>query len=423
MLAALIGTTIICYFSAITIERHRIDGHSTAWLISIVGALILYLCFFKIKGLLGGSLLVPLGVSYYTFRLISYLIDVHWGKIKAERNFLNFAAYVAFFPHLIAGPIQRADDFLPQIHFKRQLVSPSFFRGITRIMLGLFKKLVVADQLALLTNYGFLHAGESSSVPSMLAFYLFPLQLFMDFAALTDIAIGVGLLFGIESPENFDRPFTAPNISEFWRRWHMSLTGWLRDYVFMPVRMSLRDWGNIGLAFSLTINMMLIAFWHGFRLSFLTFGLIHSFFIIIDVFSLPYRKRYYKNHLIAAQLAAFFGPIFTYHIVALANVFFRASTFSEGYRLLGGLFTGVENFGESLFRVSVDDRAWISLPLAGLAILGDWGIKRLPASLSLIQRRWIRWAVFVNTSFVCFFILMLLAAGNHESSPFLYENF
>ncbi len=424
MLSALLASTVICYFAAIFIENRRNteNGDKVVW-VAIVGLLVLYLCFFKIKGLLENSIIVPLGVSYYTFRLLSYILDIHWEKITAERNFVRFAAYTAFFPHLVAGPIQRADDFLPQIASGERIAPPRIFRGVLRIVHGLFKKLLVADSLALLTNYGFLHAGEHSSLPSILAFYLFPLQLFMDFSALTDMAIGIGLLFGIESPENFDRPFLAPNISEFWRRWHMSLTGWLRDYVFMPSRMAFRNWGDSGLMLALTVNMMLIALWHGFRSSFLTFGLIHSLYLIIDASSLRYRKRYYKNHLLAASAAALIGPVFTYHLIAIGNVFFRAASFGDGYQLLAGLFAGFENLGDYLTNIPVDDKAWLAIPLSALAIYCDSRLKRLPQSWFDIQPRWMRWAVGINALIVCLFAIMLLAAGGHETSPFLYENF
>lgn len=346
MALALAAATAICYLAALRIEQLRSDGRTTWLLIATVGSLVLYICYFKLLGVLasGTSVAVPLGISYYTFRLISYMLDVHWGKIEAERSPVRFAAFVAFFPHLVAGPIQRADEFLPQVRLDRAEWSSQLWRGLARILLGLFKKMAVADPLLLLTSYGFAHAGESSAVPGLLAFYLFPLQLYMDFAALTDIAIGVGLLFGIESPENFDRPFLAPNITEFWRRWHMSLTGWLRDYVFMPLRMALREWGNYGLVLSLTINMMLIALWHGFSSSFLVFGLIHSTYLIVDTLSWPYRKRYYKTHTLAAKVAALVGPVFTYHLVAIANVFFRVPTFSDGAQLLSSLTVGSDDF-------------------------------------------------------------------------------
>jgi D-alanyl-lipoteichoic acid acyltransferase DltB (MBOAT superfamily) len=426
MALALLAATTICFAAAWQIDRTRSSGGG-GLLGATAGALVLYICFFKIQGLIGSgsSIAVPLGVSYYTFRLISYVVDVYWGKIPAERNAIRFAAYVAFFPHLVAGPIQRAEEFLPQVRPERTDWRPQIWRGATRILLGLFKKLAVADPVSLLVAYGFAHAGEGSSLPSVLALYLFPLQLYMDFSALTDIAIGVGLLLGIESPENFDRPFMAPNISEFWRRWHMSLTGWLRDYVFTPLRMGLRNWGNVGLVASVTINMLLIALWHGFRTSFLVFGLIHSAYLIVDVLSAPYRKRYYKNHKIAATTAAFLGPLLTYHLVAVADVFFRVPTFSAGAQVLGGLASGLGGVPGAIAAATAppNHHAWVAFPFAVLAVMGDSARRRSLASAAEMEVRWLRWSAYTVTTVLCVFVVLMMLAVRGEVNPFVYENF
>src|SRR4051794_20991182 len=239
MAMVLVVLSTCCYWAARIIRAQRARPLAKATVAVVCAALVLYLCYFKARAALSGdaSFIIPLGISYYTFRLISYVVDVYWGTIEPERNWVRFAAYVAFFPHMVAGPIQRAEHFLAQVAPYRETWHFEVLPGVYRILLGLLKKLVVADRLAALVDYGFSNAGLNSPVPSALAFYVFPLQLYMDFAALTDIAVGMALLLGVRSPENFDRPFAAPSISDFWRRWHMSLTGWLRDYVFVPVRM------------------------------------------------------------------------------------------------------------------------------------------------------------------------------------------
>ncbi len=421
------ATTGICYWAALEIDRLRSANQRTLLFTATVGAFILFICFFKLRVLLtpNAALAVPLGISYYTFRLISYIVDVHWGKIQPERSAIRFAAFIAFFPHLVAGPIQRAHEFLPQTYADREGWSPKPWKGSQRILLGFLKKIAVADTLAMLVNYGFAHAGESSAAPSMLAFYLFPLQLYFDFSGLTDIAVGIGLLFGIESPENFNHPFSASNISEFWRRWHISLTEWLRDYVFMPLRMALREWGNSGLVISLTVNMLLIALWHGFRSNYLVFGIIHSAYLTFDVLSLPYRKRYFKSHASAAKIAAILGPVFTYNLVAIANIFFRASSFADGAHLLVGLAAGYKNFieGIALAMAPPNGHAWAALPFAALAILGDWARKQWPDMLSQIEPRWLRWSAGMAIVVSTIFVALMMAAGRHEANPFLYENF
>jgi alginate O-acetyltransferase complex protein AlgI len=427
MAVALLSTTAICYFAALRIEQLRASKAGSALLATSVSALVLYISFFKLRSVwaTGDSVAVPLGISYYTFRLISYVVDVYWGKIEAERDPIRFGAFVAFFPHLVAGPIQRAEQFLPQVRKDRSPWEAQVWRGVTRILLGCFKKLAVADPLSTLVNYGVARAEYASSVPSAMVFYLFPLQLYMDFAALTDIAIGVGLLFGIESPENFDRPFTAPNISEFWRRFHMSLTGWLRDYVFMPLRMALRGWGNAGLALSLTINMVLIAIWHGFRMNFLVFGLIHSGYLIVDALSWPTRKRYYRKYPAAAKIAALTGPVLTYHLVAVANVFFRAPTFADGAQVLGGLGGGIGNLADAVSAAMAppNQHAWVALPFAAIAVWGDSLRKRWLASGPGLWPLWLRWSAYTATAIMSFFLVLMLLARGQETNPFLYEQF
>jgi hypothetical protein len=217
----------------------------------------------------------------------------------------------------------------------------------------------------------------------------------------------------------------APNISEFWRRWHMSLTGWLRDYVFMPTRMALRNWGNAGLVLSLTINMLLIALWHGFRTSFLTFGLIHSAYLIVDVLSAPYRKRYYKKHAIAAKAAAVAGPVFTYHLVAIADVFFRVPTFSAGVQVLTGLASGLADLSDALATAAAppNHHAWVAFPFAALAIIADAARRRWHGSAAQLDVRWLRWSAYTVTTVLCVFVVLLMLAGRREVNPFVYENF
>jgi alginate O-acetyltransferase complex protein AlgI len=423
----LLLVTTVCYCVALGIQRLRSSSAGTALLAAAVTALILYISFFKIRAVseTAGFIAVPLGVSYYTFRLISYVVDVHWGKIEAERNWIRFAAYVAFFPHLIAGPIQRAEDFLPQVRPERLRWQSQTFRGVTRMLLGLFKKLAIADPLSGLVSFGVAHAGLGTSLPSAMAVYLFPLQLYMDFSALTDIAIGVGLLFGIESPENFNRPFAAANITEFWRRWHMTLTGWLRDYVFVPMQMALRNWRRVGLIFSLTVNMVLVAIWHGFRMSFLVFGLIHSVYVIIDALSAPTRRSLYKRYPAAARIASVVGPVFTYHLVAFAAVFFRAPTLAGGGRILAGLTVGLGDLVGSIADATKppNHNAWAALSFAVIVLIMESLVERWHGRGAELRPRWLRWSAYAAATVTSIFVLLALLAGGRESSPFVYAQF
>ena len=173
MAVALFAATLLAYAVAIQLEKFRARKIAARLMLAAVSVLVLYLAFFKAKTLLhlGGSPLIPLGISYYTFRLISYIVDVYWGKLEAEHSFITFAAYVAFFPHMIAGPIQRASSFLPQIH---QSSEPRVLEGLARMMLGFFKKALIADNLALFVDYGYRHLHSGSSIPSLVSIYVYP---------------------------------------------------------------------------------------------------------------------------------------------------------------------------------------------------------------------------------------------------------
>jgi hypothetical protein len=393
----------------------------------MVSALVLYIVAFKIRAMLypGGSIAIPLGVSYYTFRLLSYLLDVHWGTVPAERSLVPFAAYVAFFPQMMAGPIERASSFLLQLGTSESPWRGRTFEGVARILLGFFKKFVVADNLALIVDYGYQHPGSGSSVPSLLSLYLYPVQLYADFSGLADIAIGIGLLFGLRGPENFDAPFSASSISEYWRRWHMTLTSWLRDYVFMPLRMATRNWGTFGLVVSVVVNMMLIAVWHGFTLGFVAFGLVNATFLVLDVLTSSRRQKLWRRHPHLVKAGTVLGALVTYHIVSLSETFFRAPSFGDAARLLGGLASGLDGVGVALAAVTAppNHHAWIALPAYVLTEVADAVRRRRGIGLPAELPRWVQWSAVTCAAIACVFMSLLFLARQTGSNPFVYANF
>ncbi len=294
--AAMAVATVFTFFAGKLAGDTSSQRRAYAAFSSAIAVLTLYLAFFKIAAVLPfgrfGRLAIPLGLSYYTFKLMSYVIDIYWGKIEPAQSFMEFAAAIAFFPQLVAGPIQRPGDFLTQVQLaeiRPTQVSPArtaLWMGLSRLVWGLAKKVLIADNLAPTVNYVFAHVRGLHGVELLAGFYLFPLQMYADFSALTDIALGMGLLFGIQGPENFNRPFTAFSISDFWRRWHMSLTNWLADYVFTPLRMATRSAGTAGLALSITINMLAVGLWHGLTWGYFVFGLVNAAYLVGDVLTM-----------------------------------------------------------------------------------------------------------------------------------------
>jgi hypothetical protein len=250
--------------------------------------------------------------------------------------------------------------------------------------------------------------------------------MYADFSGLTDIAVGAAMMFGIESPENFNAPFSAASPSEYWRRWHITLTLWLTDYVFTPLRMATRNFGNAGLVFSLFVNMVLIGLWHGFRWTFALFGVVHAIYLSCDALTARVRKRYYKSNPMADRLTNWIGPVVTFHLVAIAFVFFRADGVGAASKLFRHLFDGIGRFSPEFQEVL--SRPGRALPvLAGayaLMEIADWFRRRYArGEFLLMMPRWGRWSVYSCTAVTVMFVVLLLLAGGQNRNPFLYAIF
>ena len=218
-------------------------------------------------------IVVPVGVSFFTFKLISYVIDIHRQRIEPAGGWLQFATYIAFFPTLMSGPIDRPGKFLPQLDVIHRLDEPKAVDGCRQVLWGIFLKMCLADNLAVLTDSVWAAPDVYDASRLVAAVALFPLQLYADFGGYSHMAIGVAKVLGFDVAVNFKAPFLARNIAEFWQRWHISLTSWLTDYVFMPLNIAMRGWKQLGLVLAVIINMVLIGFWHGADWTFGVFGL------------------------------------------------------------------------------------------------------------------------------------------------------
>jgi D-alanyl-lipoteichoic acid acyltransferase DltB (MBOAT superfamily) len=412
----LLCTTLLTFFAA----RSRSAAlHATA-------LIFLVLAFFKSLPLIGIDALIPLGVSYYTFKLAGYLVDCYWGAIEPERRLLPFLAFASFFPQIVAGPIQRAQTFLPQVERAESNSGPAVTRAALRIVLGFFKKFVIADNLGIIVNYVYSHLAGRPGAPAALGFYGYPLQMYADFSGVTDIAIGASALLGISAPENFDAPFCATSPSGYWRRWHMTLTQWMTDYVFTPLRMSLRSLGNAGLVLSLFANMILIGLWHGFYWNFAMFGVVHAVYLSVDALTQKARRRWYKRYPNIDRLTDWTGPFITFHLIAVAFVFFRADnlqTVELMFRQLLGAWGPLspefrDLIGQGGTSLSVLAGAWLLMEGADALRRRFW-TRPLPSA----SPRWTRWSVYTMATLAVFFMICLLLTSTRESSPFLYEIF
>ncbi|MBV9913653.1 MAG: hypothetical protein JOZ93_13805, partial [Sinobacteraceae bacterium] len=257
-------------------------------------------------------------------------------------------------------------------------------------------------------------------------FYGYPLQMYADFSGITDIAIGASKLLGIDAPENFNAPFAAPSPSEYWRRWHMTLTLWMTDYVFTPLRMALRSFGNVGLVVSLFGNMILIGLWHGFYWTFALFGAVHALYLSVDALTQRARRRWYKKYPQLDRVTNWLGPLLTFHLIAVAFVFFRADSIATVAAMFRQLLSGwgplTPEFRELISSGSTSmlvlAAAWLVMESADALRRKYWN-----RDLPFAAPRWARWAGYGVATMAMFLLMCLLLTDVREKSPFLYEIF
>lgn len=280
------------------------------------------------------NIILPIGISFYTFQTLSYTIDVHNNKIRAHRDIISFFAFVAFFPQLVAGPIERAKNLLPQFLIKRKFNYDFAISGCKLILIGLFKKMVIADNISLIVDPIYSNPNDFLGFPTLLATIFFAFQIYCDFSGYSDIAIGLARLLGFKLMTNFNTPYFSKSLTDFWRNWHISLSTWFKDYVYIPLggnRISKKK-----MYLNILITFLLSGFWHGANWTFLIWGAIHGFGLIIEK-NFSFRL---KNNFISDSLRIFS----TFSIVCLAWIFFRSATFSDSILIFNSLFVDISDY-------------------------------------------------------------------------------
>jgi len=415
LLLVLASLAVFGFGHAIAAARH--ERRKKLLLACGVASLLLLVTAFKLGGQING-LIFPLGLSYYAFKLIAYLVEVYWDESALEKDVVTFCLYPAFFPQIVSGPIQRPRDFFAQ--WRRLAPAPADFAliedGFRLILGGLMLKLLIADRLgAFIAVVDATPARFNLSVNAAnIACYT--LQLYADFAGYTNIALGVGKLFGITGPPNFNAPFAAPNIQEMWRRWHMSLTFWLTDYLFLPLQMALRGFGRAGLALCITINMVAIGLWHGLTLNFLGFGAFHALCLNVTAFTAGPRKYVFGRHAATRALARLCGAVITFCLMTLSMLFFHTQTLASAwlhFQLLTSLFpAGTLGWGD--IRADVADPVPICMALAYYFSIGAPGLRPLARPAGLFVPNWLQYGL----------ALLLISAMTLESAGgFIYGQF
>lgn len=357
------------------------------------------------------TIILPVGVSFYTFQSLTYIIGVYNHKITPTNKLVSFLAYVSFFPQLVAGPIERAQYFLPQFFEKKVFDYHSMRTGILKIAVGLFKKIVIADRLAAFVNDVYADIPAASGLPLMIAVLFFAFQLYFDFSAYSDIAIGSARLLGFNLRANFLRPYLSKSFSEFWTRWHISLSSWFRDYVYFPLG------GNRKGARRTVLNIMIVfllsGLWHGASWNFVIWGGVNGLFLLVfdRIFHLEQRGNIKK----------FLAPAFVFCCWAVSLIFFRSQTFADAidvFRHLG--FEGNDllyNFGLKAPELK------FAFFLLGAGMLFEWIVEKWGETLS----QWfyknpliVRWSVYLA---IVLSIIYLGSYGSGTDNTFIYFQF
>lgn len=383
----LVFSTLLDYFSAIKIEGSQTKSGQKFWLWLCISINLGFLGVFKYYNffaesfaeLLNGfgfhtnpvllNLILPVGISFYTFHGLSYIIDIYYGRIKSERNFVDYSLFVSYFPLLVAGPIERATHLLPQLKVKREFNFEKAKEGVYQIIWGLVKKVVIADSCAIYANEIFDNHNSMNSLSLILGAIYFAFQIYGDFSGYSDIALGTSKLFGIDLLKNFNYPYFSRDIAEFWRRWHISLSSWFRDYLYIPLG------GSKGSKLFQVRNTFIIflvsGFWHGANWTFIAWGLINAIYFLPLLLSNQNRKNL-DNFTLGfnfSSVRVILNIVTTFCLTTLAWIFFRSKTIHEAIAYIQRMFSNF-NFKEEYLAIERYNHNLITLLF--IFIIVEW---------------------------------------------------
>lgn len=358
------------------------------------------------------NIILPVGISFYTFQTLSYSIDVYKRQLQPTKNFIVFSAFVSFFPQLVAGPIERASHLLPQFYKERTFDYSKAVDGMRQILWGLFKKIVIADNCAQYANLIFNNYSDYSGSTLVLGAIFFTFQIYGDFSGYSDIAIGISRLFGFDLMKNFDFPYFSRDIAEFWRRWHISLSTWFRDYLYLPLGGSRGSkWIKVRNTF---IIFIVSGFWHGANWTFIVWGFLNALYFLPLLLTNTNRSHLeiVACNSVLPTFKEIYGMVTTFLLTVFAWIFFRAETLSDAFNFIRGIFS------KNLFHLPTVRPTFLLLLLL-FFVLVEWFGRRGNFALETFlirQSRILRWSFYL-------FLLVLLFLFQRESETFIYFQF
>lgn len=417
----LLFSTLVDFFIGQKIHQSKNKIIARNWLLLSILTNLSLLVFFKSLPLIGAlfddstissTLSIPIGISFYTFQTISYSIDIYRNKNKPELSLLNFACYISFFPQILAGPIERASKLLPQL----QSLSPNpnlTFQGLKLILFGLVKKVLIADKLALIIDPIYASPESFNGIIILFATLLFSFQIYCDFSGYTDIALGSARLFGIKLSTNFNKPYTAKSIREFWQKWHISLTTWFRDYVYLPLGGNQGNW--IFITRNVLIVFLLSGIWHGVGITFLLWGVFHGLIYLIERFFRQQKLNVFNEN-----------SILIFFVISFLWIFFRAESLNDLFIIfskfgnislqdlsLSEIVNSIELLGQSLYTIGI-----ILTLLFAFILIDFFRIDEL-----IINRNLDKKPVFLELFIINISLISLLLFGDWGGEKFIYFQF
>ena len=436
MLPILLVATMIYYVLGICIEQANDKRASLLKTIGVViGILVLgyfkYFNFFmdSFVALLNScgmyvhahtiDIIMPLGISFFTFRLLSYVIEINRRRISACRDIVNFATYVSFFPSILSGPIDRPNIFLPQLEKKRVFDYSMMVDGCRQILWGVFKKVVIADNLAKYVDPIWNNIADQSGSTLVLGIILYHIQLYADFSGYTDMAIGLSKTLGIKIANNFKTPLFALNISDYWKRWHISLTSWLTDYIFMPLNVRYRDAGKWSVVLAIMVTFTVSGLWHGANWTYVLWGVYHGLlYIPLILLGAFYKKAKIKTNRLGLPVLKDVGRmLLTTTLVVIGLILFRAPDLQTAWGYLCGICNG------SILTVPNLISYYFYIPMIisiALMIVVEWFERKndgYPSFSLFMSNRFMRWGFYI------LLLCMILVWGAFNNQQYIYFQF
>lgn len=437
----LAGTIVIDYFAGIIIENGSNPRKRKLFLLLSLIANIGVLAVFKyynffienIDQLFNSfgievvpiphlGILLPIGLSFHTFQAMSYTIEVYRGNQKAERNFIIYSLYVMFYPQLVAGPIERPQNMLPQFYQKYDIDYSRIVSGLKQMLWGFFKKIVIADRLSVIVNNGYSNVESYDGLSLLFCTYCFAFQIYCDFSGYSDIAIGAARVMGINLMENFRTPYISKSVKEFWERWHISLSSWFKDYLYIPLggnRVVKWRW-----YYNLLIVFLISGFWHGANWTYIFWGGLHGIFLILGIIftsNINLKKIQFENKSkFKTNFISFLKILLTFNVVSFAWIFFRAKNIQEAFLIIKKIayqfnFSAIQQI--ELLKVNKPSTLFVSLILLILFIFIDPFMDKLVKSRIIIPQKTVSFALYAGL-FIC-----ILLFGYFSDTNFIYFQF